>query len=250
MAISVDTIYQRVLALANKEQRGYITPQEYNLLANHAQMAIFESYFYDKNQRNRIEDARSIEVDETDISELLDRKLAPFQSYEALTDSGTTFPGVVTIDSVEYDVFQTGAVLLGDEPCQKVSMFEAQRFKKSTRHMASTADQAPFYTDNRVSGKDISVYAGSINEETGDGSEPDITVECFRVPKTVAWGYVVVNGKALYNSATSVNFELHRSEEDTLTNKILELAGVVMNKPALTQLVTNYSAAETTSQKS
>ena len=54
MAISVDTIYQRVLALANKEQRGYITPQEYNLLANHAQMAIFESYFYDKNQRNRI----------------------------------------------------------------------------------------------------------------------------------------------------------------------------------------------------
>ena len=27
--ISVDTVYQRVLALANKEQRGYITPQEF-----------------------------------------------------------------------------------------------------------------------------------------------------------------------------------------------------------------------------
>ena len=50
MAISVDTVYQRVLALANKEQRGYITPQEFNLLANAAQMAIFESYFYTKNQ--------------------------------------------------------------------------------------------------------------------------------------------------------------------------------------------------------
>ena len=25
--ISIDTVYQRVLALANKEQRGYITPQ-------------------------------------------------------------------------------------------------------------------------------------------------------------------------------------------------------------------------------
>ena len=46
MAVSIDTVYQRVLALANKEQRGYITPQEYNLLANQAQMAIFESYFY------------------------------------------------------------------------------------------------------------------------------------------------------------------------------------------------------------
>ena len=43
--INIDTVYQRVLAIANKEQRGYITPQEYNLLANQAQMQIFESYF-------------------------------------------------------------------------------------------------------------------------------------------------------------------------------------------------------------
>ena len=50
MAVSVDTVYQRVLALANKEQRGYITPQEFNLLANQAQMVIFEEYFHDLNQ--------------------------------------------------------------------------------------------------------------------------------------------------------------------------------------------------------
>ena len=34
MAVNVDTVYQRVLAIANKEQRGYVTPQEFNLLAN------------------------------------------------------------------------------------------------------------------------------------------------------------------------------------------------------------------------
>ena len=27
MAVSINTVYQTVLALANKEQRGYITPQ-------------------------------------------------------------------------------------------------------------------------------------------------------------------------------------------------------------------------------
>ena len=53
MAISIDTVYQRVLALANKEQRGYITPQEFNLLANQAQVEIFEQYFYDINQFNK-----------------------------------------------------------------------------------------------------------------------------------------------------------------------------------------------------
>ena len=53
MAVSVDNVYQKVLALANKEQRGYITPQEFNLFADQAQMEIFEQYFYDINQWTR-----------------------------------------------------------------------------------------------------------------------------------------------------------------------------------------------------
>ena len=54
MAVSIDTVYQRVLTLANKEQRGYITPQEFNLLANHAQMEIFDQYFHDIKQTERV----------------------------------------------------------------------------------------------------------------------------------------------------------------------------------------------------
>jgi hypothetical protein len=240
MAISVDTVYQRVLALANKEQRGYITPQEFNLLANQAQMSIFESYFYAKNQRDRAEPARTNEIDESDIGELLDRKLGPFQSFLPVT-SGHTFPATVdvTSPSATLDIFQYGVVMLGDEPCQKVSMFDAQRLKKSTRHMLSTADQAPIYTDNRVSGRDIVVYAGSTNEETSS-----VTVECFRVPRTAEWTYVVVNSKALYNASIATNFELHRSEEDTLVYDILALAGIVMNKPGLAQTASQIGIGE------
>ena len=35
MAISVNDVYQRVLAITNKEKRGYLSPQEYNTLANY-----------------------------------------------------------------------------------------------------------------------------------------------------------------------------------------------------------------------
>ena len=45
--VNIDKVYQRVLAIANKEQRGYITPQEFNLMADKAQVEIFDSYFYD-----------------------------------------------------------------------------------------------------------------------------------------------------------------------------------------------------------
>ena len=54
MAVIINDVYQKVLAIANKEQRGYITPQEFNLFANQAQMDIFEQYFYDINQFGRV----------------------------------------------------------------------------------------------------------------------------------------------------------------------------------------------------
>ena len=47
MSVNINTVYQAVLAVTNKEQRGYITPQEFNYLANQAQLDIFEQYFYD-----------------------------------------------------------------------------------------------------------------------------------------------------------------------------------------------------------
>ena len=69
MAISVNKIYQTVLALANKEQRGYITPQEFNLFADHAQMDIFEQYFYDLNQFKRTVGNDTIHSDMVNILE-------------------------------------------------------------------------------------------------------------------------------------------------------------------------------------
>ena len=71
-----------------------------------------------------------------------------------------------------------------------------------------------------------------------------VSVECFRVPTQANWAYVVVNEKALYNANVSVDFELHKAEEDTLVNRILQLAGVVINKPGLAQLAEQIDVKE------
>ena len=242
MPVSVDTVYQRVLALTNKEQRGYVTPQEFNLLANQAQLKIFESYFYLKNQRQRIEPDLNVEPDETDLAELLDRKLAPFMSTETVI-GGHTYPTNITVDMTSYPVYQTGRVYLNDELCQRVSVGEARRFLRSTRHMLTTANQAPIYTDNRTSGRDILVYAGSNTESTAN-----VYVECFRKPTIVEWAYVVVNGQALYNANLAQDFELHASEEDTLVHSIMEYAGVITNKHGLFTIARSNSAQELQNQ--
>ena len=241
MAVSVDTVYQRVLAIANKEQRGYVTPQEFNLLANQAQMQIFESYFYTKNSRERLETNTNPELDETNISELIAAKLNPFRSVDHV-NVGTTFKSNIQVAGTDYEVFQTGRVFFNGDVCHKVSVNEASRYKRSVRHIATTANQFPIYCDSTVNGEDINVFAGNTVALSG------VTAEYFRVPVTVNWGYVIVANTALYNANVSVDFELHKSEEDTLVNKILSLAGIITNKPGLSELARLETANETQSQ--
>jgi hypothetical protein len=65
-----------------------------------------------------------------------------------------------------------------------------------------------------------------------------VTYNYVRTPKKVKWTYNIVLGKALYNSSASdkQNFELHASEETSLVNEILKLAGISMNQPSLVQV--------------
>jgi len=243
--VNIDTVYQRVLTLANKEQRGYITPQEFNLLANQAQMQIFESYFYTKNARKRLDAGSDTVDDETNIDELIGKKLGPFLTVQNV-DGGTTYPTTVTVGSETPDVFQTGRVFYNNQECTRVDISEARFAATSIRHRTALSKR-PIFSDSHISNEDIRVYTDSPNYQANG-----ITVECFRVPIRAQWTYVVVNGKALYNSSDSSlqNFELHRSEEETLVNKILELAGIVIAKPGLAQLAGQKNADELTMQNS
>lgn len=245
MAISVDTVYQRVLALANKEQRGYITPQEFNLLANQAQMSIFESYFYSKNTREVLDKDKSKYRDESDLSQLIDMKLNPFSIISTITD-GNTFLTDIALSGVTRPVFQIGRVFRGQDLCQKLEIGEVNRILRSTRHINTTANQSPIYCDSFSAGDDINIYAGSTTPE----AEGEVSAEYFLTPRNVAWAYVVIgaNKKALYNANASVDFELHISEEETLVYKILELAGIVINKPGIMQIGAQKAIEETNLQ--
>tara|TARA_A100001391_G_scaffold201534_1_gene188799 strand:+ start:1432 stop:2637 length:1206 start_codon:yes stop_codon:yes gene_type:complete len=59
MAINVNTVYTTVLSILNKEQRGYITPDEFNKLATQVQLEMFENYFEDLNQQLRVPQTES-----------------------------------------------------------------------------------------------------------------------------------------------------------------------------------------------
>ena len=85
MAVDINRVYQKVLALANKEQRGYITPQEFNLIAQQAQMEIFEQYFYDINQFGRVPGNNT---EYSDMLNIIEEKISKFKKRTTLTHIG------------------------------------------------------------------------------------------------------------------------------------------------------------------
>ena len=227
MAVSINNVYQKVLAIANKEQRGYITPQEFNLFANQAQMDIFEQYFYDINQFNRVP-GNSTEY--SDMLNLLEEKISMFDQFKvamsAVSGNQLTLPT---------DVYRLGTVFYGgaghDVEVEKVS-------KKDLEYMSRTAlyaptDSRPVYTKKSETLLKLFPASPSTAYTTAN-----VTCNYIKKPTTVKWTYTVVVGKALYNASAGdlQDFELHASEENNLIIKILALAGVSIKDPSVYQI--------------
>jgi len=218
--VNVDTVYQKVLTIANKEQRGYITPLEFNLLANQAQLEIFEEYFAGLNQTIQ---TPGIDSPYADLTSILEDKISVFQQslgvaqFAALPVAGTNFR--ITLPD---DVYRIVSLYLGDSEAEKLNNIHFQHVKKQGPLTKPTLTR-PVYNLQRF-------FLRIHNGNPVDPSVTDVSMHYIRRPVKPEWGYVVVNEQALYNASTAQDFELHASEETTLVLKILGLAGVVMQK--------------------
>jgi hypothetical protein len=248
MAVSIDTVYQRVLTLANKEQRGYITPQEFNLLANQAQMEIFEQYFADLYLIN----AKPGNTQEfADPISVVYEKIGEFDVDQDNTWIEENMLGAPTM-SIPWDlIYKFGTVRVNNNQVELVNGkdFDAARMSPLT---------APSITRpiGNINAFGLRVAIGADRFAATNAAflaaqlvDPTLTVEGFLPnvitdmsisytmrPPDVQWAYVVVNDKALYNDNISVDFQLHASEETELVYKILKLAGINLKAGEIVQV--------------
>jgi len=228
MAVSIDSVYQKVLALANKEQRGYITPQEFNLFADQAQMEIFEQYFYDLNQQRRLVGNNTKYAN---VNDILEEKISIFKS---------TVSGI--IDGYEIDqenIYRLINLKHGPSTIVEEVRREDWEVIQASPLTRSTFDKPLWY---RADGKIF------INSEKWVPSL-DVSLQYIKKPQKPSWGYVVVNDKPLYNSNAAIDFELHPSEESELVYRILAYAGISIEKPQLTQAAMGLEGAKVQQEK-
>ena len=236
MAVSVDTVYQRVLAILNKEQRGYVTPQEFNLFANQAQLDIFEQYFYDINQYGRVP---GNDTAFSDMLNILNEKINLFETNAAMTYNASFYwqtpANLYRLGTIVYANTVTSKSLYPtpNTVVNTTTLVEAERINYNEYLMINQSEYLKPTNSRPVfvaSTDGYKVYGAAGELITG------VTCNYIKNPTEAAWGYQMIYGEALYDATTSVDFELHDSEETELVVKILEFAGLVVKDIQMYQI--------------
>tara|TARA_R110000737_G_scaffold86657_2_gene119339 strand:- start:1304 stop:2017 length:714 start_codon:yes stop_codon:yes gene_type:complete len=236
MAVNINTVYQKVLAFANKEQRGYITPQEFNLYANQAQIEIYEQYHYDVNNFEMRDASYSLNNDTTT---LVRQKLDIFISIDpAATVNGYTTSGGGKV--LPAKVYRLSRVSVGGYHAEYMD----------TNRFMDTVTSGPLVRPT-VSRPIHTTHDGILKVNNGAGVTVGIEIDYYRLPNPVSWGYFVIGGTALYDSspAKTTHFELHSAEESELVYRILTFAGISMQKPQLVQSGITLESAKQQQEK-
>lgn len=224
---NVDTVYQTVLALANKEQRGYITPQEFNLFARQAQMEIFEQYFYDLDQAKRSVPSSSSEFTPDSI-EIIEEKLSRFIYSVELTpfNSGWSLPSECYKASTVSVMTDKGLMYV-----EKITRDESTRINSSGYLTRPTSSRPNYHQIGNT------IFINPNPQSAYSEGNATVNFSYYKKPADPNWTYMVVNDKAIYNSnASTRHFQLDKSEERDLILKVLQYAGVSIKDFGLVQI--------------
>lgn len=215
----IDNVRNTVLSIISKDNRGYITPEEFNLFAKQAQMEIFEGYMYDYNNAISKQNARMINDGYANILNKLEETIDIFRpAPSALTYASLNF-------LLPSDIFFINSVIYNNTTEVEKAPYNILNLLSS--NMTAPSALYPVYTQGA---NKIKVYPTTIIT--------NITLDYIRTPADPKWTWSTLSGgEPLFNqgAADYKDFELPLVDEPRLVVKILQYAGISIREAEVVQ---------------
>lgn len=243
--VSIQDVYNTVLTLLNKESGGgYVTPSEFNALAEKNQTKIFEEYFYELEDKNVQIAAVPNSSDYTDVAYNLRDKLSRFQA-NATIDINSSDANFEITDTNASNFYRIGGVFLPNFTKE----IEEVQFSKLPARLGSPLscpmESRPIYVKNGMTStalEVLSVYPKAVfatvdGVNTRQSGVASIAVSYIRRPAKPNWIGDTTTGQPVANTGASgyQDFELHASEFYNLVEKIGADLGVVVRDVSVAQ---------------
>jgi len=217
----INSVRNTVLDIINKDNNGYITPDEFNNYAIQAQRDIFEEYFTNYAMAVQKTNARIYGSEYADIKKRIEAVIDIFNVnaplvYDPINFSFNQPSDLYKMERLTYN---------GNVEIEKVTHGKILYLLGSP--LTSPSVLYPAYT---LSSNDITVYPSTITSL--------VTANYLRYPVDPKWTYVTVNDSPLFNPAAIdyQDFELPLSDEMNLIIRILQLAGVSIRESEVVQM--------------
>jgi hypothetical protein len=216
--MTIDQVYKFVDFIIKKSNSGgYLTPDEFNLIINRAQIQYFNKLYGNQNDYRYDRPVPKIAYA---ITEKISNSLSPFLSDStALVIDGN---GQVNIPS---DLFQTVSITHTIDGIEyEITRVEQDRIANnlSSYYDAPTSD-FPIYSQLRTK---FQFYPKDL-----------ATASLFylKKPTDMVWGYTTVSGRPVYNSGTSVQPLWKDMDMNEIIYIALSYIGVNLKDPDVSQ---------------
>jgi hypothetical protein len=235
MAINVNTVYTTVLSILNKEQRGYLTPDEFNKIGTQVQLEIFEKFFEDYNQY--------IRMPKTDVefASRMDRIEQEFQIFEKIANSSAYGSEQYTAPT---DLHRFGSAFwtVGTTRPEIAVVSERDYQQQILSPILQPSNNFPIatYKENK-----LRVYP-----EAASPAAKDVQFNYIRKPADVVWGFTTnAVGAYIYNAGTSTDFEISSMQQTEVILELLKYAGIIIRDPQIIQAAQQELMQEEANQK-
>jgi len=245
MAVDVNDVYQTVLLILNKEQRGYMTPDEFNKIATQVQLEIFEKYFEDLNQLIRTPQA---DTDYSDRIKALDQKLEIFKTESTLT----VIPGPPIYFRIPADLYRIGSLTYEATNILPVEMQRTTRGEFYNIRMSSMTTPTERFPIYLLENNGVYAYPNIIGTNAIAATH-SVNMQYIKTPEPVYWNYTINSVGAFVHDTTfppDQDFELDISERTEIILAILVYAGIVIRDPQIVQAASSQLQADRVNAKS
>ena len=208
----INDVRNTVLSIISKDNRGFITPLEFNQFAKQAQLEIFGQYMFNYSNAINKQNARMHGEGYTDIPKNMGEIIDSFSVLTALGYNAGTNKFNLPVDYF----FLEKVIYNNSKEVEKVSHRKILNLVNSNLTAPSTA--YPVYTMDE---NGILVYPTTITT--------NVTSQYLRYPRDPQWTYLVdAFGDPFFNPSDSnyVDFELPLDDFANLVIKILEYSGI------------------------
>ena len=215
MGLSVNKVFKFVQFVANKEHRGWVSPEEFNIAAEVAQLSLY----------SELEGLYS-------ATKKISADLRPFRRTEECgngTLSGDT--GDIPEVRIPIQAWITGGETNEYSPVKIIEESEYPGIKTSSLIPSAASYPIMFLR--------IDTDTSQLPEIIVDPSTVSITLHYLTTPTPPEWDYTTTSGRPVYDDSGSTNFGFEDMSFMEISRRILGHVGINIKD----ELVTQYAAS-------